>query len=752
MPRRNTYQANVTFTLTRLFPALLLTAVVGVMAILLIIWSAKQTDQISLLRQEEIVVHIVSQMRAQISHDQESSTVWDVAIKKTRADDTEWMDNNLGTWMHSYFGFDGAYVLNSQNIPIYAFANGKMTTPSAYDAIAAQVAPLIQTLRHNMRDGVGYMMSGDSLSPGIADIIVILGHPAIVSVKPIVSDSGLIKQVPGTEYLHVAVRFLDGSFVQQLKNEYLFDGLHFAWLPMHGSIEAASPIKNNAGKIVGYFIWRPERPGSAMLAKAIPILEVLLVLALITVMSFVAVVRSRSLILRANEIQIRYLAFHDPLTGLPNRMFFNECVDEALDEREGAGIALLYLDLDRFKEVNDTLGHPAGDALIKEFATRLSSLVRDGDVVARIGGDEFTVMLINVNSREDVEPLCTRIVESVRRPFDLEGNRMFVGLSIGVAMAPQDGNSRIELLRKADIALYSAKSTGRGRYTFFDMSMDDAIAFRQEIETDLRAALQVEGEIVLHYQPIYAANGYTITGFEALLRWHHAKHGWISPEVFIPIAETSGLIETLGEWVLRQACLAALNWPHQTVSVNASGVELSNPLYATKVATILRSTGLPASRLEIEITETAADSHVGAAADNLSSLRALGVRIAIDDFGVGFSSLARLKHITVDRVKIDRSFINGFGDQDGDEAIVQAIIDLAHAKGLRVTAEGVETQHQRDGLTRIGCDNLQGFIFSKARPAFEIATILESFDGVMNDTVLPEAPVVQSLQGGWRHG
>ncbi|WBO61054.1 MULTISPECIES: EAL domain-containing protein [unclassified Acidocella] len=745
MARRNTYQANVAFTLTRAFPALLLTGAVGALAILLLTWSAKQTDQISVLRQEEVVVHIVSQMRAQIAHDQESSTVWDTAIQKTRADDTEWMDNNLGTWMHSYFGFDGAYVLNSQNIPIYAFANGTITAPLAYDAIGAQVAPLVRILRHNMRDGVGTMMSGDTLSPGVADIMVICGHPAIVSVKPIVSDSGSIKQVAGTEYLHVAVRFLDGSFVQQLTSEYLFDGLHFAWLPMHSPTEAAYPIDNNAGRLVGYFIWRPERPGTTMLAKAMPILEALLFLALITVMGFVAAVRSRSLMLRASEVRMRHLAFHDPLTSLPNRMFFNECVDEALDERGGASIALLYLDLDRFKEVNDSLGHPAGDALIKEFATRLRALVRDGDVVARIGGDEFTIMLVNVCSREEVEPLCTRIVESVRRPFDLDGNRMFVGLSIGVAIAPQDGNSRIELLRKADIALYSAKSAGRGRYTFFDASMDDAITFRQEIEMDLRAALQVEGEIVLHYQPIYSANGYAITGFEALLRWRHAKHGWISPEVFIPIAEASGLIETLGEWVLREACQAALNWPHRTVAVNASGVELSNPLYATKVATILRMTGLPASRLEIELTETAADSHVGAAADNLLSLRALGVRIAIDDFGVGFSSLARLNHITVDRVKIDRSFISGFGDQHGDEAIVRAIVDLAHTKGLRVTAEGVETQQQRDGLTRIGCDNLQGFMFSKARPAVEIPRILESFSEVANDKVLPDNPVFQWL-------
>jgi diguanylate cyclase (GGDEF)-like protein len=420
------------------------------------------------------------------------------------------------------------------------------------------------------------------------------------------------------------------------------------------------------------------------------------------------------------------LAFHDPLTDLPNRAFFNEQVDLILNKPKGANIALLYLDLDRFKQVNDTLGHPVGDKLIKEFASRLRAIVREGDVVARIGGDEFSIMLADVTNQGDVEPLCARIVESVRKPFDLDGNKIFVGVSMGAALAPGDGIDRINLLRKADIALYRAKSEGRGRYAFFDVRMEDAVKLRRELEEDLRAALQTDGEVVLHYQPIYAAEGYVITGFEALLRWCHPSHGWISPEVFVPIAEEGGLIEDLGEWVLHQACTTAVNWPKQTIAVNASAVELINPNYASKVMAVLQATGLPPNRLEIEITETVADSHIGTVAETLAALRELGIRIAIDDFGIGFSSLARLKQFKADRVKIDRSFIHGFGNQDGDEAIVQAIVDLAHAKGLKVTAEGVETLEQRDDLFRIGCDELQGFIFSKAKSAAEISEFLEA--------------------------
>lgn len=726
MQKRTTNQTTAAFVLTRALPALLLTLVVGACAFLLLFWSARQSDRISFQRQKQVVAHVVSQLRSQIAYSQESSTVWDVAIEKVRADDTQWMDSDLGTWMHTYFGFDGAYVLNPQNRPIYAFANGTMTNPDAYDAIQKQVEPLIKAMRQEMRDGGIIKQGGNTLSPGVADITILGGHPAIVSVKPIVSDSGKIKQVPGTEYLHVAVRFLDGSFTQQLTNEYLFRGFHFEWTPAHDNAEEIYPIHNNAGKTIGYFIWRPYRPGEDVLLSAVPVLATLLAMALFAVASFMAVVRSRSLRLEMSESRLHHLAFHDPLTDLPNRTFFNESVDATLIDLNTTAIALLYLDLDRFKQVNDTLGHPVGDKLIREFSARLRAFVRSGDMVARIGGDEFTIMLTNITRRADVESLCERIVESVRKPFDLDGNRIFVGVSIGVALSPGDGVDRINLLRKADIALYNAKSAGRGRYAFFDASMEDAVRFRREIEGDLRAALQAEGEITLHYQPIYAARGHAITGFETLLRWRHPSRGWISPEVFVPIAEEGGLIEAIGEWVLHQACLAAVNWPKQTIAVNASVVELTSPLYASKVSAILHATGLSPKRLEIEITETVADSHIGAVADNLASLRALGVRIALDDFGIGFSSLARLKQLKVDRVKIDRSFIHGFGDQDGDEAIVQAIIDLAHARGLQVTAEGVETLEQRDDLFRIGCDDLQGFIFSKAKPESEISEILQA--------------------------
>jgi diguanylate cyclase (GGDEF)-like protein len=719
----------LSFALTRILPAILITCAAGGLAYVLLVWSADRADFVSSQRQEKLVALVVSQLRARIAHDQESATVWDEAVQKVRADDTAWMDSNLGSWMHTYFGLDGAYVLNPADRPIYAFTEDHMAQPDAYAAIAPRVAPLVHALRQALSAPNPPKPAHLFLSPGVADFAIIRGHPAVVSVKPIVSDSGKIVQAPGHEYLHVAVRFLDGSFATRLAHDYLFSGLHAALRPMPGGREASYPIKDNAGQPIGYFLWRPYRPGEAVLSDAIPVLGGLLGLTLLTVLGFLGIAQNRVLRLRAAEARLHFMAFHDPLTALPNRRRFGERVEQELASLCDESLALLYLDLDFFKQVNDMLGHPAGDQLIRAFAGRLTSLVGEAGVVARLGGDEFTILLQAVGGEADVTAFCDRVLESARSPFDLGGHQIFAGVSIGIALAPRDGVDGNELIRKADIALYSAKSLGRGRAAFFDPSMDDAVHIRQEIERDLRAALRAGDAITVHYQPIHAAADHAIIGCEALLRWQHPERGWISPELFIPIAEEAGLMDALGQHVLRTACAAATQWPHLTISVNASGVELANPAYAARVAAILQETELEPHRLEIEITETAANRQIHTAADNLQALRKAGVRIAIDDFGTGFSSMARLQQIEVDRVKIDRSFILGFGDQSNDQAVVEAIINLAHAKGLRVTAEGVETALQRTRLTEIGCDDLQGFVFSAARPAREITTILDAADG-----------------------
>lgn len=720
MLKHGFFRSNGNFVLTRGIPAVVLIVAIGIGVLGLLVWSGHQADRVSFNRQTRLVSLVVSQMRSEVAHDQESATVWDEAIRKVRANDQQWIDANLGSWMHSYFGIDGAYVLNPQDQPIYAFAGDTLSTPDAYAAIAPEVAPLLANLRQKLRDGDTSGLSDTVLSPGVSDLAIIRQHPAIVSVKPIVSDTGDITQAPGREYLHVAVRYLDGAFLTRLQNDYLFDKLRFAWHPSTDRSDSNEPLKTAAGTTIGYYVWHPYRPGSAVLSDLVPAFVAVLVLVLATVLGFLAVVHNRSQKLRASEERIRHMALHDPLTNLPNRVQFNQRADEALTTASRDAVALLYLDLDRFKQVNDTLGHPAGDVLIKEFGQRLRAIVRSEDVVARIGGDEFTVMLTGRTGRADIETVCERIVDSVRQPFEIEGNRVFVGVSIGVTVAPADGTERVDLLRKADVALYHSKSLGRGRFSFFSAEMDQSLSIRRDIEAGLRQALMTGDQFAIHYQPIHSAREQRVTGFEALLRWRRPRRGWMAPERFIPVAEETGLIDAIGQYVLREACAAAVNWPGMTIAVNVSGVELNNPSYAEEVAKVLGATGLDPHRLEIEITETTATEGSGPAAQNLQALRTLGVRTAIDDFGTGFSSLGRLQSLKVDRIKIDQSFVQGFGRTRDDEAVIQAIVDLAHAKGLKTTAEGVETPMQSEGLTRVGCDDLQGFLYSRAVPLAEV--------------------------------
>jgi diguanylate cyclase (GGDEF)-like protein len=428
--------------------------------------------------------------------------------------------------------------------------------------------------------------------------------------------------------------------------------------------------------------------------------------------------------LMASEAQARQLAFHDVLTGLPNRALFEDRLDRALGQSitSGRPATLLLLDLDRFKCVNDTLGHPAGDDLIREVARRLSGLIRKDDTAARLGGDEFAIILNGVNGRREINSFCRRVNKTLTAPFDLLGSQAFIGVSIGLARAPLDGLDRSELTRKADIALYEAKASGRGCHRIFGATMDTAVQYRRRIERELREALRDGSQLELHYQPQYDASSLSIRGVEALVRWNHPDLGLLAPTTFVPIAEECGLAEDLGNWVLKQACRSAREWPDLVVSVNVSAVQVRSVKFVESVLRIVGEARLDPRRLELELTETALLDNLAQCEANLSALRSHGVRIALDDFGTGYSSLSHLRSIRIDRVKIDQSFVQGMEDETGG-AIIQAIVYLARSTGLRVTAEGVETSRQRELLSHIGCDELQGFGLSTPLPfeAFDAA-------------------------------
>ncbi len=425
--------------------------------------------------------------------------------------------------------------------------------------------------------------------------------------------------------------------------------------------------------------------------------------------------------LLSQNARIFFLAHHDALTGLPNRLMFHEQLEDALAQQgQGGGVALLCLDLDRFKQVNDTLGHPAGDMLLKAVAGRLLGCVREGDVVARLGGDEFAVLQRGTGPAEHASDLARRIVETLGAPYDLGAGRAVIGASAGIAVAASAPCSADMLLRSADLALYRAKGDGRGSFCLFESSMDEQMRARRAIERDLREAL-VRNEFKMFYQPVFHLRDQRVSGFEALLRWRHPDRGLVSPAEFVPLAEELGLIVPVGEWALAQACADAATWPDGIrVAVNLSPVQFHSPGLVAAVQRGLQASDLPAHRLELEITESALLQNSKAVLATLHELRALGLRTALDDFGTGYSSLSYLRSFPFDKLKIDQSFVREVTHRPDCRAIVRSVLDLSRELGMTTTAEGVETEDQLGQLVRDGCTEVQGFLFDRPRPAADI--------------------------------
>ncbi|TPL49549.1 EAL domain-containing protein [Mesorhizobium sp. B2-4-6] len=427
---------------------------------------------------------------------------------------------------------------------------------------------------------------------------------------------------------------------------------------------------------------------------------------------------------RRTEERMTHLAHHDTLTNLPNRSMFRDRLDQALGEAKP--LAILSLDLDRFKAVNDTFGHPAGDWLLQCVAKRLQHSVRSSkDVVARFGGDEFAIIQFGIRSVADAEKLAKRIVEIVGKPYRDKGREMHVGVSLGIALYPGDGHDADTLLTNADMALYRGKSEGRNVYRFFEPGMDALMRERRALEADLEAALS-RREFELDFQPILDIGSGRIVGAEALMRWRSPSRGLVSPENFIAVAEETGLIVQLGDWALRKACNVAANWPpDMRMAVNVSAAQIKSGGFARSVIAALAFSGLPANRLELEITETVMMDESDAVLKTLSQLRGLGVRIALDDFGTGYSSLGYLRRFPVDKIKIDRSFTSDLDKRD-TAAIVRTVIGLGAELGITVTAEGVETEAQLDMLRKAGCGEAQGYLIGVPAKAAEVNRLLRA--------------------------
>jgi diguanylate cyclase (GGDEF)-like protein len=433
---------------------------------------------------------------------------------------------------------------------------------------------------------------------------------------------------------------------------------------------------------------------------------------------------------RQNEARIHHLARHDALTDLPNRIqFLEEMAGIEMAIARGERAAVLWIDLDHFKAVNDTLGHAMGDAVLKQVSARLWGTTRETDVLARLGGDEFSLLLKPIDGPREAAHVAERIVKAVSTPFTIAGHQILIGASVGIAVAPGDGSTADALMKNADLACYRAKSDGRSTYHFFEPGMDAALQRRRSIEAGLRTAL-AHKELRLAFQPLVGLAENRITCFEALLRWEHPERGAISPVEFIPVAEETGLILSIGEWALREACHTAAAWPEKVrVAVNMSPVQFKNNRLFEMVQAALGEARLSPDRLEIEITESLLLTDSEQTLETLHRLRDLGVRIALDDFGTGYSSLSYLRRFPFDKIKIDRSFMRDLSRKGDSLAIIKAIIGLGHSLGMEMVAEGVETEDQLNAVRDQGCNEVQGFLFSPPMPPAAVQLLLEATGG-----------------------
>lgn len=688
------------------------------------LWAVDRIDTKELIEERQSIAAGLSARRQRIALDQDGSIVWDDAVINLRSDNQGWIAENLAEWMGEHFGHDRVYVLAPDNRLVRGAASGERIEAMVSSDVAPVLA-MVDAVRQglsNKAGGTGATSSNTGL--GITETIRLAdGQLAFISVRPILPTSADIRQAPEDTFLHVSVVLLGEVLLRELGAQYGLTDLHVGGAQRgQGSL----PLLNNAGRVVGFVVWTPNKPALVLLQETAPATIGLLLIGVLSICGLLAWLRRTASKLAKSQAQIEYLAFHDPLTGAANRTLFEVQLQEALQYEYVAEVrvALVLIDLDKFKEVNDTLGHAAGDQLIKQAARRLLNVLPEGATLTRLGGDEFAVVHPGVVSDGHARFVCQSLLDTFHDPFLLAGEPVGVTASLGVAVEVGKSVSAAEMMRCADVALYAAKAVGRDCYRIYDPQMDQARRDKRTLEIDLRNALLTGSGLYLLYQPVFDARG-SIAGAEALVRWEHPTRGHLTPDVFIGVAEEQKVIEQLGFWVLQEACRFAagtsLNW----IAVNVSPLQFENTRFADRVLDVLAQEKLAPERLELEITEGLLLQDSPKVQASLAKLRARGVTIALDDFGTGYSSISYLRHHSIDKLKIDRSFTQLVGRDKTTDTIVRSIVEMAQALNMTVTAEGVEDDIQRSNVIRLGCTTLQGYLMSRPVPGDRLRDMLE---------------------------
>jgi diguanylate cyclase (GGDEF)-like protein len=546
---------------------------------------------------------------------------------------------------------------------------------------------------------------------------------AMVTVVPIGASADGRTLAGAPRPLVLTYRFVENTLLDTVGERLQLENLRVIQGGATPASDHVFTLVDGRGDAIASFAWTPKRPGARILQSVVPFIGIALAGFAVLAGLVLRYMRHTAATIAAGENRLRYLALHDPLCGLPNRIYFGERLEATIADVKPGGptAAVFYIDLDHFKDVNDTLGHPIGDELIRSVTLRLSRTLRGDDLVARLGGDEFAVITTASSDQSALQTIADRIIATLCAPYAVNGHTIVIGASIGIAVIDHRTKDAADIMRYADMALYRAKNEGRNRACIYDAEMDADLSKRKLVEQDLREAIENDTLKVL-YQPIVNASGETVVGVEALARWPHPTRGLISPTEFIPIAEHSGLIIQLGAQVLRRACLDGQAWPGVTVAVNVSPLQFRQLNFVSVVERILAETGFDPARLELELTESTLLGNVESAETAMRRLKALGVRLALDDFGTGYSSLLYLRRFPFDKLKIDRSFVNSIEKAADAAAIVHAVVSLGRGLGMKVTAEGVETADQHLFLRAAGVHNMQGYRFGKPCPAAEVAT------------------------------
>jgi diguanylate cyclase (GGDEF)-like protein len=716
--------------LSVVMPIGVIVAVAIVCVVVAVLTSAQRADEVSLDHEQQLFKQSITNQGERVLREIESSVISERGMAKIRLEyDPQWMEKHIGLGLQEFFNHDIVVIVDPTDHVKYQRLRRPNSDPNWINAIRPSLDPILDYMRGRTNDVPGsttpLVEPKDAAARSrLALVELVMHRPAVVAavaVAPARAGSAVPEQPP----VAIAVKFLDDRVLTEVGRRLQLQHLRKIDDPTLAGADHVTDIVDTQGKTIASFAWTPSRPGAQIVQSVVPFVAVALAGFALMVAMVLRYMRRTAQTIEAGETQLRHLALHDPLCGLPNRIYFSERLEAVMAEvrRGGPTAAVFYIDLDHFKDVNDTLGHHVGDELILNVTQRLSRALRGDDLVARLGGDEFAIITTCASDSYSLQAIGGRIISAVCAAYVINGHNIIIGASIGIAIIDRRAGDAADILRYADMALYRAKNEGRNRACIYDAAMDADLSHRKLLEGDLLHAIENDG-LRAHYQPLVNAAGDKVVGVEALARWTHPVAGEIPPSDFIPIAEHSGLIIELGEWMLRRACLDGKSWPGLMVAVNVSPLQFRRSDFVEVIERILKDTEFDASRLELELTESTLLGNLDTAELCMLRLKAIGVRFALDDFGTGYSSLLYLRRFPFDKLKIDSSFVRSIEKAPDAAAIVHAVVSLGRGLGMKVTAEGVETAEQHLFLRAAGVHSMQGYRFGKPGPPTEITARL----------------------------